>query len=418
MCRYFDQFGDILEVVVITDRITGRSKGNGFNVIAIGAKSDSLCAYGKSKMLELHKELEALDILEKKHPQGASQKNTLDIDDPPQDSYDDVQLRAPKLKQNRGSSKRKRGVIERNTRKKSVQSKQKGTEEENATMTQEHEQSNPNNFDVQNATQQGIYPPAYMTGYPMMYGTDGASQVNRQQESDRPLFLTTDRDTNQSYIPSEGPVPMFYMPTNPGAPRFASIRGLGLVPWNDDQVSGPPGFLNNSVAEHVLAEDVVDQRGGRRGGHKYHREKQDLPADIEVTKNQRIYKYTELKVIVPESGLVGLHADIESVLVDGEKIEFHFIPHFQLIDDERRFSSVSSTHSAADAASSSYILSLEMELVPNLLILCSKEVKPVDNEQHKFESVDNEQQKVEENATEKNVENGSQTIAENGCTYK
>ncbi|KAF9588357.1 hypothetical protein IFM89_008787 [Coptis chinensis] len=46
------------------------------------------------------------------------------------------------------------------------------------------------------------------------------------------------------------------------------------------EVSGPPGFLNNSVAEHVLAEDVVDQRGGRRGGHKYHREKQDLSADI------------------------------------------------------------------------------------------------------------------------------------------
>ncbi|KAF9612813.1 hypothetical protein IFM89_004223 [Coptis chinensis] len=203
--------------------------------------------YGKSKMLELHKELEALDILEKKHAQGASQKNTLDIDDPPQDSYDDVQLRAPKLKQNRSSSKKKRGAIERNTRKKSVKSKQKGTEDENTTMTQEHEQSNLNNFDVQNATQvggnpnvcihyssgfahqplwnsmsllqQGIYPPAYITRYPMMYGTDGASQVNRQQESDRPLFLTTDRDTNQSYIPSEGHVPMFYMPTYQGGLR-------------------------------------------------------------------------------------------------------------------------------------------------------------------------------------------------------
>ncbi|KAF9595235.1 hypothetical protein IFM89_038089 [Coptis chinensis] len=115
-------------------------------------------------MLELHKELEALDILEKKHLQGASQKNTLDINgNPPQDSYDDVKLRAPKLKQNRGSSKRKKG-------------------------------------------------------YPMMYGTDGASQVNRQQESDRPFFLTTDWDANQSYIPSEGFVPMFYMPTYPGGP--------------------------------------------------------------------------------------------------------------------------------------------------------------------------------------------------------
>ncbi|KAF9605604.1 hypothetical protein IFM89_017947 [Coptis chinensis] len=30
MCRYFDQFRDILEAVVITDRITGRSKGYGF----------------------------------------------------------------------------------------------------------------------------------------------------------------------------------------------------------------------------------------------------------------------------------------------------------------------------------------------------------------------------------------------------
>ncbi|KAF9589253.1 hypothetical protein IFM89_021692 [Coptis chinensis] len=30
MCRYFDQFGDILEAVVITDRITGRSKDYGF----------------------------------------------------------------------------------------------------------------------------------------------------------------------------------------------------------------------------------------------------------------------------------------------------------------------------------------------------------------------------------------------------
>lgn len=28
--RFFDQFGDILEAVVITDKITGRSKGYGF----------------------------------------------------------------------------------------------------------------------------------------------------------------------------------------------------------------------------------------------------------------------------------------------------------------------------------------------------------------------------------------------------
>lgn len=30
MRNYFEQFGDILEAVVITDRVTGRSKGYGF----------------------------------------------------------------------------------------------------------------------------------------------------------------------------------------------------------------------------------------------------------------------------------------------------------------------------------------------------------------------------------------------------
>jgi RNA recognition motif-containing protein len=30
MRRYFEQFGDILEAVVITDKNTGRSKGYGF----------------------------------------------------------------------------------------------------------------------------------------------------------------------------------------------------------------------------------------------------------------------------------------------------------------------------------------------------------------------------------------------------
>jgi RNA recognition motif-containing protein len=33
--RYFDQFGDILEAVVITDRTTGKSKGYGFVIITL-----------------------------------------------------------------------------------------------------------------------------------------------------------------------------------------------------------------------------------------------------------------------------------------------------------------------------------------------------------------------------------------------
>lgn len=91
-----------------------------------------------------------------------------------------------------------------------------------------------------------------------------------------------------------------------------------------------------------------------------------------------LFRYTELKVAVPESGLVGLHADnmvIDSVYVDGELAEFEFFPHYQLVDDERRWRSVSSTSSAADAACSTYISSLDKEMAPNLLILCCKSVK-------------------------------------------
>ncbi|KAF9601078.1 hypothetical protein IFM89_016051 [Coptis chinensis] len=177
---------------------------------------------------------------------GNSEKITLDTNDnSPQDSYDDVQLRAPKVKPSRGSSKRKKGVLERIAQKKTVQSKQKGVGDENATMTDKlssnpidmgdtlksspsaSKKRNPNNLDAHpntyNATQvplmqQNIYPPTYMTGYPMMYDTDGAPQVNHQQQSDVPFFLTSDQDRNQSFVSSECPVPMFYMPSYPGGP--------------------------------------------------------------------------------------------------------------------------------------------------------------------------------------------------------
>lgn len=82
--------------------------------------------------------------------------------------------------------------------------------------------------------------------------------------------------------------------------------------------------------------------------------------------------------MVPESGVVGLHADnmvIDSVLVDGEVAEFQYSSHYQILDDERRFSSISSAASASDAACSSYMSSLEKELTPNLVIFCGKEVK-------------------------------------------
>lgn len=40
MRRYFEQFGEILEAVVITDKNTGKSKGYGFVSHAVGSISD------------------------------------------------------------------------------------------------------------------------------------------------------------------------------------------------------------------------------------------------------------------------------------------------------------------------------------------------------------------------------------------
>lgn len=82
---------------------------------------------------------------------------------------------------------------------------------------------------------------------------------------------------------------------------------------------------------------------------------------------------------MPEIGIVGLHAEnlgIDSVWVDGEPTEFEYYPHHQQqVEDDKRFSSVCSPSSAADAAVSVYMSVLEKELVPNLLINCCKPSK-------------------------------------------
>ncbi|XP_009346760.2 transcription initiation factor TFIID subunit 2 isoform X2 [Pyrus x bretschneideri] len=106
---------------------------------------------------------------------------------------------------------------------------------------------------------------------------------------------------------------------------------------------------------------------------------QKLCLSIDVDK-RRIYGYTELKIVVPEIGIVGLHAEnlgIESVSVDGEQTEFEYYPQSNHKDaeSERRWSWVTSPSSAADAAGSTYISALERELVPNLLINCCKAFK-------------------------------------------
>ncbi|GAB2300049.1 hypothetical protein Dimus_034090 [Dionaea muscipula] len=95
--------------------------------------------------------------------------------------------------------------------------------------------------------------------------------------------------------------------------------------------------------------------------------------------NRRIYGYTELEILVPDSGIVGLHAEnleIERVSVDGSPTEFDVFPHYQPVEIENRWCSVSSVSSAADAAGATYLSALQRELVPNLLILCCKSAEP------------------------------------------
>ncbi|GAU19050.1 hypothetical protein TSUD_193870, partial [Trifolium subterraneum] len=129
---------------------------------------------------------------------------------------------------------------------------------------------------------------------------------------------------------------------------------------------------------------------------------QRLCLSIDMDK-RLVYGYTELEIAVPEIGIVGLHAEnlgIESVWVDGETTEFEYYPHqYQQNEDEKRWSSVSSPSSAADAAVSVYLSSLEKELVPNLLINCFKPFK-TDTEQKQPE----QEQPVAENGFHSSAE--------------
>lgn len=88
---------------------------------------------------------------------------------------------------------------------------------------------------------------------------------------------------------------------------------------------------------------------------------------------------------------MGLHADnlaIENVTVDGEPAVFEVFPHYQQLDPKDRWSVVSSATSASDASGSVYLSSLEIELLPNLLIMCSK-ISKMDNNQEDFVQADN-----------------------------
>lgn len=133
-----------------------------------------------------------------------------------------------------------------------------------------------------------------------------------------------------------------------------------------------------------------EQRDGDNSNSEAVVKHQKLCLSIDMD-HRRIYGYTELQIAVPDNGIVGLHADnlaIEKVTVDGEPAMFEVFPHYQHLDPKDRWSVVSSATSAADASGSVYLSSLEIELLPNLLIMCSKTTK-TDNNQEEDMQVDN-----------------------------
>ncbi|CAM8974118.1 unnamed protein product [Rhodiola kirilowii] len=112
--------------------------------------------------------------------------------------------------------------------------------------------------------------------------------------------------------------------------------------------------------------------------------------------NRRIYGHTELEIAVPDNGIIGLHADdleITSVSIDGEIVQFDVFSHFQSVEIENRWCSVSTATSAADAAGATYISALDRELMPNLLIFCPK---PIMSDQQGQEKTENGEQSSSE----------------------
>ncbi|KAJ3677402.1 hypothetical protein LUZ60_003126 [Juncus effusus] len=130
--------------------------------------------------------------------------------------------------------------------------------------------------------------------------------------------------------------------------------------------------------------------------------------------NKTIFGYTELKVLLRESEQIPLHADnltIESITVDGEEMKFEYSPQFQDSDDDRRFSSVECSNSAADVASSLYISSLAKEELPNLIVYCKNSEKLVNGKLENGENGGEIDLKNSEEQTEKKVTSSSEEQA-------
>ncbi|KAJ3705784.1 hypothetical protein LUZ61_009489 [Rhynchospora tenuis] len=131
---------------------------------------------------------------------------------------------------------------------------------------------------------------------------------------------------------------------------------------------------------------------------------QKLCLSVDVD-NKRIFGYTELKIQLREgTEQIALNAgnlSIGNVTVDGEQSKFEYSPHFQdkSSEDERRWSSVECSNSAATTASSLYISTLAQEALPNLVIQCQKSDTMLSNGNVE-ENTENEASVVPNNADE------------------
>jgi transcription initiation factor TFIID subunit 2 len=103
-----------------------------------------------------------------------------------------------------------------------------------------------------------------------------------------------------------------------------------------------------------------------------------------------------MKVLLGDNDTFALHADnmtIRSILVDDETVEFEYSPYWKNDADQPNWSLVSCSKTAADAACSTYISSLNREDVPNLIVSFERSVKSITGQQFE-ENI----QKVEEDS--------------------
>lgn len=100
-------------------------------------------------------------------------------------------------------------------------------------------------------------------------------------------------------------------------------------------------------------------------------------------------RHTELKVVVPESGVIGLYANsinIDNIFVNGQPVRFTYNPPSMHSEIGEKLSSTTCVD-AAEAACLVYFSLLEREMAPDLLVFCYKSTSlesgmqnPVDRE--------------------------------------